>query len=184
MSEEIKDKLDGQPLNPEEGESTDKNTQGEDLKSKNKQLYARLQKEKETRESLEARLAELEPNKEQPKEQPKTEPKEFNPMESIELFNAVKDLKEDELSLANKFAKADEKDIKEVVASDEFKELIEARREKKIRDNAGAKPSTNNLPSDTTIEERLEKQDFSTNSSEDFAKIKEEMDKKFSKKFQ
>lgn len=171
--------LDGQPLNPE---GVSENTQGEDFESKNKQLYARLQKEKEAREALEAKLSEFEANKEQPKEQPKTEHKEFNPLESIELFKAVKDLDENELSLATKFAKADGKDIKEVVASEDFKEIIEARREKKTKDNAGAKPSNNNPASEKSVDEMLESGGFSSLNSEDFAKAKAEMDRKFSRK--
>ncbi len=172
------DNLEGQPLNQEEI-SQDIPEAGEDLESKNKQLYARLQRENESREELESELNQF---KSKQVEQPKSEPIGINPLDSIELYNAVKDLDKDEIAIASRFAKADGKDIKEVASSDEFRELIEARREKKLKDNAGAKPSTNNPQSERNVDDFIRDGNFKDCSPQDFAKLKAEMDRKFSRK--
>ncbi len=111
-----------------------------ELEEKNKQLYERAKKGEVKSKEHEAKY--LAAQQGLKKQGVKVESVSSDPIETIKLFNALKDYSQDEIEYLAKQSKVLEKDLVETAKDEDVKLFIQAKREKLKNEKANPIPGT------------------------------------------
>jgi hypothetical protein len=108
-----------------------------------KRQYARAKKAETENKELKARLKELETktNTKVEEKDIKADPKPIDPLETVKLVNALKDLDDVEIEQAQMIADYKKISLPEAVKDEKFKLFVDAKREKDKKDNLSQKPN-------------------------------------------
>lgn len=161
-------------------ETQETNTQGGSLEETNKRLYARTKAAEEEVKRLREELNKKSQVDSNPVEADKAD---FDPFETIELINTLKDFSNEELSFIKTVAKGSGKSLKEAAMSEDVKIYVEAMREKIRKDNLTLDPSNKHSNPNLTAEDALAKGDFKSLSLEEKERMIKEADAKYRKQF-
>lgn len=155
------------------------NTQSGSLEETNKRLYARTKAAEEEVKKLRDEL-----NKSQANKNPvETDKVDYDPFETVELINTLKDFSNEELSFIKTVAKGSGKTLKEAAMSEDVKLYVEAMREKIRKDNLTLDPSNKHSNPNLTAEDALAKGEFKSLSLEEKERMIKEADAKYMKQF-
>ncbi len=163
------------------------NTQGGSLEEQNKRLYARTKSAEEKAKAAEEEARKLREELSK-KSQGNSNPEEankadFDPFETVELINTLKDFSNEELSFIKTIAKGSGKSLKEAAMSEDVKIYVEAMREKIRKDNLTLDPSNKHSNPNLTAEDALAKGEFKSLSIEEKERMIKEADAKYRKQF-
>lgn len=161
-------------------ETQETNTQSGSLEETNKRLYARTKAAEEEAKKLREELNKKSQVDSNPVEADKAD---FDPFETIELINTLKDFSNEELSFIKTVAKGSGKSLKEAAMSEDVKTYVEAMREKIRKDNLTLDPSNKHSNPNLTAEDALAKGDFKSLSLEEKERMIKEADAKYRKQF-
>lgn len=160
-------------------ETQETNTQSGSLEETNKRLYARTKAAEEEVKKLRDEL-----NKSQANKSPvETDKVDYDPFETVELINTLKDFSNEELSFIKTVAKGSGKTLKEAAMSEDVKLYVEAMREKIRKDNLTLDPSNKHSNPNLTAEDALAKGEFKSLSLEEKERMIKEADAKYRKQF-
>ena len=106
-----------------------------------KRQYARAKKAEGENKELKAKLKELEGKKEPEEKDIKADPKTVNPLDTVKLVNALKDLDDVEIEQAQMIADYKKISLTEAVKDEGFKLFFDAKREKDKQDNLSQTPN-------------------------------------------
>lgn len=176
----------GDTTSDESQKAEETNTQGSSLEEQNKRLYARTKSAEEKAKAAEEEARKL--REELSKSQGNSNPEEankadFDPFETVELINILKDFSNEELSFIKTIAKGSGKSLKEAAMSEDVKIYVEAMREKIRKDNLTLDPSNKHSNPNLTAEDALAKGDFKSLSLEEKERMIKEADAKYRKQF-
>ena len=161
-------------------ETQETNTQGSSLEETNKRLYARTKAAEEEAKKLREELNKKSQVISNPVEANKVD---FDPFETVELINTLKDFSNEELSFIKTIAKGSGKSLKEAAMSEDVKVYVEAMREKIRKDNLTLDPSNKHSNPNLTAEDALAKGEFKSLSLEEKERMIKEADAKYRKQF-
>jgi len=132
----------------------------EELREKNKQLFARAKKAEETKKRIEAELMRREIEEKKNAEKKSEEKEKVSPdmTDLVKKISVLKDYNPEELDYISLISKAKNISLEEAARSEEVQLYIQARREKVAKQTTPPPPSTKTLP---------EKKEFSEWTSED-----------------
>jgi len=130
----------------------------EELREKNKQLFARAKKAEEVKKRLEAELMRREIEEKKKSEEKPEEKVSPDMTDLVKKISALKDYSSEELDYISLISKAKNIPLEEAARSEEVQLYIQARREKVAKQTTPPPPSTKTLP---------EKKEFSEWTSED-----------------
>ena len=176
----------GDTTSDESQKAEETNTQGGSLEEQNKRLYARTKSAEEKAKAAEEEARKL--REELSKSQGNSNPGEankadFDPFETVELINILKDFSNEELSFIKTIAKGSGKSLKEAAMSEDVKVYVEAMREKIRKDNLTLDPSNKHSNPNLTAEDALAKGEFKSLSLEEKERMIKEADAKYRKQF-
>jgi len=106
-----------------------------------KRQYARAKKAETENKELKARLKELETKEVVEEKDIKADPKPTNPLDTVKLVNALKDLDDVEIEQAQMIADYKKISLTEAVKDEGFKLFFDAKRDKDKQDNLSQKPN-------------------------------------------
>lgn len=177
----------GDTTSDESQKAEETNTQGSSLEEQNKRLYARTKSAEEKAKAAEEEARKLREELSK-KSQGNSNPEEankadFDPFETVELINILKDFSNEELSFIKTIAKGSGKSLKEAAMSEDVKIYVEAMREKIRKDNLTLDPSNKHSNPNLTAEDALAKGDFKSLSLEEKERMIKEADAKYRKQF-
>ena len=161
-------------------ETQETNTQSGSLEETNKRLYARTKAAEEEAKKLREELNKKSQVISNPVEANKVD---FDPFETVELINTLKDFSNEELSFIKTVAKGSGKSLKEAAMSEDVKIYVEAMREKIRKDNLTLDPSNKHSNPNLTAEDALAKGEFKSLSLEEKERMIKEADAKYRKQF-
>jgi len=161
-------------------ETQETNTQSGSLEETNKRLYARTKAAEEEAKKLREELNKKSQVISNPVEANKVD---FDPFETVELINTLKDFSNEELSFIKTVAKGSGKSLKEAAMSEDVKVYVEAMREKIRKDNLTLDPSNKHSNPNLTAEDALAKGEFKSLSLEEKERMIKEADAKYKKQF-
>ena len=150
----------GQEETPEKEPQEKPEEDVEELKRKNRQLYARLKKVEEQLKKYKAQTK-------------ASEEVGIDPVQLVKTVSVLKDYSPEEVDFISKIAKAEGVSLEEAVKMPEVQLYIQARREKVAKEQKVPEPSS---PSSTTKE--ITPEEIAKMSDEEFRKFEEEMKKK------
>ncbi len=156
------------------------NTQSGSLEETNKRLYARTKAAEDEVKKLKEELNKKSQVNSNPAEANKAD---YDPFETVELINTLKDFSNEELSFIKTVAKGSGKTLKEAAMSEDVKLYVEAMREKIRKDNLTLDPSNKHSNPNLTAEDALAKGEFKSLSLEEKERMIKEADAKYRKQF-
>lgn len=161
-------------------ETQETNTQSGSLEETNKRLYARTKAAEEEAKKLREELNKKSQVISNPVEANKVD---FDPFETVELINTLKDFSNEELSFIKTIAKGSGKSLKEAAMSEDVKTYVEAMREKIRKDNLTLDPSNKHSNPNLTAEDALARGEFKSLSLDEKERMIKEADAKYKKQF-
>lgn len=161
-------------------ETQETNTQSGSLEETNKRLYARTKAAEDEVKKLKEELNKKSQVNSNPAEADKAD---YDPFETVELINTLKDFSNEELSFIKTVAKGSGKTLKEAAMSEDVKLYVEAMREKIRKDNLTLDPSNKHSNPNLTAEDALAKGEFKSLSLEEKERMIKEADAKYRKQF-